>query len=212
MLWWNRLLHNSSGKPLLIRARSRLSLEYLETRALPASVLVVPMTFPVDGTHFHTLSDACTAAGTGGTVTVEPGSGDSNNEDVTVTQPGITIQGVSYESAPGGHYNITVRAESVSIINLNVGVRFGGGFGHTTIRRCLAGITQLPASAGNGDDLIMQNNLSELSLSGTTDDVVSHNYFLAVDPGIDPWHRSPLLDLSNAYGALVESNSFVGSH
>jgi len=54
--------------------------------SLVRRVFVVPMTFPVDGTHFLTLSDACTAAGAGGTVTVEPGSGDSNTANRAIAR------------------------------------------------------------------------------------------------------------------------------
>src|SRR6516162_9142822 len=161
MIGINRLLWNWHRQRLPVRARTLLFLEHLETRALPASVFVVPTAAPLDAAHFHTLSDACTAAGAGGTVTVEPGSGDSNTvENVSITEPGITVQGVSYENTPGGYFDVTVRAESVSIINLKVSVTFGSGFGHTTIKRCETGVlTQLASPAGNGADVITQNTI-----------------------------------------------------
>jgi hypothetical protein len=61
MIGPNRLLRN------LRRSSSRrLCLEYLEERTLPASVFVVPVTVPVDATHFHSMADAAAAAGTNG--------------------------------------------------------------------------------------------------------------------------------------------------
>src|SRR5438552_11668822 len=72
--------------------RSRPCLEQLEPRLAPASVFVVPTTQDQDSIHFHYLSEALTAAGPGGLVTIEPGASPQIGV-VMVTQDGVTIQG-----------------------------------------------------------------------------------------------------------------------
>ena len=71
MTVFNRLLRNLSYKNLRrsfsrTSQHSRLRLEYLEERTLPASVFVVPVSVPEDATHFHSMADAAAAAGTNG--------------------------------------------------------------------------------------------------------------------------------------------------
>ena len=71
----SRFTSRTSNKQALRRkpAYAKLRLEGLETRLLPASVFVVPISQLTDATHFHSLSNALPAAGTEGVITIEPG-------------------------------------------------------------------------------------------------------------------------------------------
>src|SRR5690349_13568561 len=98
MTWFTRSqsLHQraatASGRRPLPR-RARPSLERLEERTLlTASVFVVPLTAPLDATHFYSLTDALPAAGSNGSVTIEPGA-NPDNGFVTVAQLGVLIRG-----------------------------------------------------------------------------------------------------------------------
>ena len=74
MLRLNAFFSRSSHR-LHPRLRQRPYLEALESRTLPASVFVVPLASPPDSSHFHSLQDAVEAAGSGGTVVVQAGTG-----------------------------------------------------------------------------------------------------------------------------------------
>src|SRR5262249_54328871 len=88
----------------------------------PASVFVVPLTQVSDSSHFYTLAEAVTAAGSSGVVTVEPGaSPDSPSTPVQVVQDFISIQGdpnVPASILPS--YRIDVRASNIRLTNLSI--------------------------------------------------------------------------------------------
>jgi hypothetical protein len=66
-----------SAKLRLVRkalAGARLTVEGLEDRRVLSAFFVEPLSFPVDGAHFHTLQDALGVAKTGDLVQIEPGA------------------------------------------------------------------------------------------------------------------------------------------
>src|SRR5262249_42223441 len=103
--------------------RTRLTIESLETRLMPASVFVVPITQPADSTHFYSLSEAVVGAGEAGTVTIEPGAAqDRPGVEVQVIQNFITIQGdPSVPASILPSYSIELLAGNVHLTNLNLG-------------------------------------------------------------------------------------------
>src|SRR6516164_4646175 len=171
MSWLTRRLGSSrrNRSPINVRPRARLTLEGLEHRLAPASVFVVPLTVIPDGAHFHTLASAVAAAGTSGTVTIEPGT-TQDPTAVNVTQTGITIQGDP--NVPGNilaRYDINVLANGVTLTNMNLGnVQMGGAFNTTSVTNALVrNITELTANSGNGGSQITQYTITgTVNLSG----------------------------------------------
>src|SRR5437879_1525030 len=62
---------------------ARLAIEGLEDRLVLSTFYIEPLSFPVDGSHFHTVQDALGIAGTGDIVQIEPG--------VNVASAGSTV-------------------------------------------------------------------------------------------------------------------------
>ncbi len=193
--------------------RARLTLERLEERALLASVFVVPVAVPLDATHFHTLTAALPAAGTLGTVTVEPGA-DPDAAATSVTQFGVVIQGdpnVPGDILPG--YDLNVNASGVRLLNLHLGtLTIAAGVNTTTVKRSLVNsIIETTAASGNGSNTITQDQITGLVfLSGNsggtaTNDVVTFNAFTNTTPA------GCLVGYEDA-GLLVQSNSFTGEY
>jgi len=120
MNWLTRLLHGpKSHSYRTARLRARLHLESLEDRLVPANVFVVPLSASTDSSHFHFLADATSAAGAGGTVTIEPGTTPDTGA-VTITLPSLTIQ----SDVPGNilaSYDMNVAANGVTLTNLHLG-------------------------------------------------------------------------------------------
>jgi hypothetical protein len=217
MNWFIRMLASSSRKRTsahkrAARLQARPRLESLENRLAPASVFVVPLSTPTDGAHFHLLgglTGALMAAGTGGTVTIEPGTTPDPTQ-VNVNQPNITIQGDP--NVPGSIlavYNLNVVANGVILTNLNLGtVQIGGGFSATAITKSLVqNITELGAAAGNGGSAITFNVITgTLRLDGNsntgTGDLVANNTFTSLAPVI--------LSATASAGDVISSNQFFG--
>jgi hypothetical protein len=213
MNWLTRLLHGPKPHSYrTARLRARLHLEGLEDRLVPANVFVVPLSASTDSSHFHFLTDATSAAGAGGTVTIEPGTTPDTGA-VTITQPSLTIQG----DVPGNilaAYDMNVATNGVTLTNLHLGsVTIQRLVVQTTISKSLvANITEI--GAGSGDDffssranIIAQNVITgEVTLGGNiqsaTNDQVTDNTFASV--------AATMLQVTNSAGALVSSNRFFG--
>ena len=183
----------------------RLSLEQLETRTLPASIFIVPMTAPVDSTHVHRLAEAVVAAGPSGLVTIETGT-TPDTATVTVAQPGITIQGdPSASVAALAAYNVKIGANNVTLTHTNLNLLLiGNGFNHTIISRNTIGtLHQASAFTGDGFDLINQNTITgTVVLTGNRDkspanDDLSFNVF-----------NGGRLSLQSSGGVTVRGNQF----
>src|SRR5262245_37740137 len=147
MSWFTRFAKTSAKKKTASHSdrRARLRLEGLETRLAPASVFVVPLSVAADGAHFHSLTAALPVAGTGGTVTIEPGT-TPDPVAVNVGQPSIVIQGdLNIPASILGRYDINVLANAVTLQNLNLGnVQFGGGFSSSLItKNLIVNLTEL---------------------------------------------------------------------
>jgi hypothetical protein len=185
-------------------------------------VSVVPVSVPVDFTHFHALVDACAAAGANGLVTIEPGS-TPDASYVNVGQPGLTIRGDAIKSERNqpdmNGYLIDVNADSVSLVNLNLSdVRLVNGSSHTMISQCyLHRLTQYSTgSKGNGEETITQNNIGYggVTLIGPdnptqpVNDVLSYNTVFPDQDQIELEHT--MVNISNSPGTIVESNHFSG--
>ncbi|HEV3119923.1 MAG TPA: DUF4214 domain-containing protein [Gemmataceae bacterium] len=85
---------------------ARLAIEGLEDRLALSTFYVEPLSFPVDGSHFHTVQDALGIAGTGDLVQIEPG--------VNVASVGSTV------GAPAGAATLTsVSAIAATSITVN---------------------------------------------------------------------------------------------
>jgi len=212
MSWLTRRLGSSrrNRSPINVRPRARLTLEGLEHRLAPASVFVVPLTVIPDGAHFHTLASAVAAAGTSGTVTIEPGT-TQDPTAVNVTQTGITIQGDP--NVPGNilaRYDINVLANGVTLTNMNLGnVQMGGGFNTTSITKDLVrNITELTANSGNGGSQITQDTITgTVNLNGNvgtvTGDLISSNTFSSLSPTI--------VIMTASAGDFLIANQFFGN-
>ncbi len=110
----------AKNRPQPNRVRARLSLEGLETRLVPASVFVVPISQLPDSSHFHTLGEAAVAAGVNGSVTIEPGAS-PDPAAVTVNLFDIHIQGdpnVPASILPA--YQLSIQAGLAHLVNLNI--------------------------------------------------------------------------------------------
>jgi hypothetical protein len=215
--WFSRLWKRpgTPTRPATVRKFKsfRPQIDVLEERQLmAANVLVVPLAVPVDGTHFHSLSAAMTAAGTGGSVTIEPGA-IPDGATVFVNLDNLTIQGDP--NVPGStlpSYNITITgAHFVTLNNLNLGVvNLNPGTSFATISHCQ--VHDINESLGNlsitGHNTISQNQISgALNLDGcsgialSTHDLIANNTFIS--------HAPVVLTLSNSAGTEIRDNTFL---
>jgi hypothetical protein len=188
--------------------RSRLCLEYLEERTLPASVFVVPLTVPEDATHFHRIADAAAAAGTDGLVTVEPGT-DSSGPFPEIHVDGVTIQGdPSVQPSALAAYSLTIgTANHITLTHMHLyQVNFTSGFARfTTISHCLiSGSVQPGASVLPQEVLISQNvfDHGNLSVGGDNADVTA----------VDNVFNQGSLSVFTSAAAVVRGNRFVGDN
>lgn len=191
--------------------RARLALEGLETRLLPASVFVVPISQPTDGTHFHTLSSALPAAGTEGVVTIEPGaSPDPLQVPVLVNQPRVTIQGdpnVPASSLPA--YDLSLQTGLVKIVNMNLhsllvgtsaSVTLAGG---ATVRNSLIyNLTAFDNGSTYTQNIITGTATIDQGTIGGHD-VISNNTFTS--------GASSVLSLTGCSGVQVVGNTFFAN-
>jgi hypothetical protein len=160
----------------------RLGLERLEARDLPATTLfVVPLSTPIDATHFPDLTSALGAAAANDTIQVEPNSAPGGATVSTL----VTIQG-DPASTPGSLPqlgDLTIAASDVTLNNLNLHkVTINATFNHTTIANSLAAQIQDQGGSGNGFTTLRNNVITDAaSLSGNTagatDDLVERNVF-----------------------------------
>jgi hypothetical protein len=161
---------------------TRVSLEALERRDLPAALLfVVPLSTPTDATHFHDLASAVAAAAGNDTIQIEPNSVPGG---ATVNQL-VTIQG-DPASTPANLPqlgDLTIAASDVTLTNLNLhNVIINATFNHTTISNSLAARIQDQGGSGNGFTTLRNNVITDAVLlsgntAGTTDDLVDGNIF-----------------------------------
>jgi hypothetical protein len=214
--WFSRLLRRSPrSRPTSAARRPRAfrpGVEGLEERALlSASVVVVPIGMPTDASHFHSLASALPAAGTGGTVTIEPGASPDAGT-VNVTQSNLTIQGDP--NVPGSILpleNLDVSGSQVTLANLNLGtVTVDATASHVTVLGAQFGtFTETGAVSGAGHNVLRQNIITgAVTLGGnsglfqSTDDLVEHNSFSSTAP--------ILLQLINSNGTTIRDNTLVG--
>ncbi len=191
--------------------RTRLDLEALEDRALPASVTVLPVTDSANNvTTFHALQDALTAAGSGGTITIEPGA--VADLSVDITQRNLTLQGdPNVPSSILPAYNLSVDASGVTLRNLNLNfVTIDAGFNSISIvRSTVNSIFIQGGPALNGGNLISQNLITgTVGVTGNTNpgaasnDQIVNNTFTGFG--------APMLSVSADNGALIKGNTFNG--
>jgi hypothetical protein len=187
----------------------RLLLEALETRLMPASVFVVPVTQVADATHLHTLADAITAAGSGGVVTIEPGVSPDPTQPVTVTRDGITIQGdpnVPASILPAEQ--IVVQASRVTLTNLNIAsLLLGDGLfdnpgpvtsSFNNVTRCLINsLSSLDAQSTYSQNVLSGRCFFERD-GQTGGEIIANNTFEAG------------LGLTGVMGSIIIGNTFHG--
>src|SRR5580692_1945018 len=116
MTWLTRLFPNNNQRVGLGRRRpTKLGIERLEDRTVPAAVSVVPLTTVANNsTTFYTLQDAMNTAGANGVITIEPGAIADYNDDIT--QNNLTIQGdPNVPSSILPAYNISIDANNVTL-------------------------------------------------------------------------------------------------
>jgi hypothetical protein len=200
------------------RSRSALSrrpifaIENLEDRSLMSSTIyVVPMPQAVDVTHRHTVTDAMSFAGSGGTVVVEPGAvADIGN--VLVTLDNITIKGdpaFSWGSLP--RYDVDIGANGVILQNLNLGTVSVSN----TSNNLLVGLSrinnfiELGAASGVGHNHLSNDLITNaVDLQGnsglfqSTDDLIEYNQFVG--------SAAIMLSLENSNFTTVQHNTFNG--
>jgi hypothetical protein len=190
---------------------SRPALEALEDRTLPASVFVVPVNQAANNsTIFHTLQDALPAAGTGGTITIEPGAVADFNTDIT--QGNLTVQGdPNVPSSILPAYNLSVDASGVTLKNLNLNfVSVSAGFNSLTIvRSTVSSVFIQGGPTGNGNNLITQNLISSsvtitgnTNLGVATNDRITNNAFTGFP--------DTMLSVTGDNGAIIQGNTFAG--
>ena len=92
----------------LVGQRIRPLLEGLETRLMPASVFVVPLSQVSDATHIYRLADAITAAGNGGVVTIVEAA-----EQITTIKVELAIGA----HAEGGGNRVVTQVDAVHTCN-----------------------------------------------------------------------------------------------
>jgi hypothetical protein len=193
------------------RRHGLLGIETLEDRTVPASVTVVPLTTAANNsTTFFTLEDAIKAAGTNGTVTVEPGAIADFNIDIT--QSGLTVQGdpnVPSSILPG--YNISIDANNVLLRNLNINfVSVNPGFNHLTVTHSTVNSIFISGGpSGNGGNVITQNYItSDITAIGNTDlglatnDVITNNTFASFSNSV--------VSVTSDNGAIIADNTING--
>ncbi len=202
---------NEAARNRAARNQSRLGLEALEDRTLPASVFVVPITQQVDNTtNFHTLQDALPAAGNGGLITIEPGAIADQNADVT--QNNLTIQGdpnVSSSILPT--YVIQVDASGVMLKNLNINfVSLNAGFNSLTVARStVSNIFIQGGPTFNGNNTISQNVITgNVNLIGNTNLGVASNDKIVNNSFVG--FSDTMLTVASDNGALIQGNTFNG--
>jgi hypothetical protein len=175
-------------------------------------VFVVPVSEPTDSTHVHTLTDAVTAAGASGLVTIEAGAS-PDPLPVTVVQNDITIQGdpnVPADILPAD--DITIQSNFVTLRNLHINSLIIGQVtvpsGEDEISKCLIReisatdigstytqntITQIFEVHGNdqvGGDIIADNTFASsvndtvLAVFDHPGAAIMHNTFFCEAAGI----------------------------
>ena len=202
--WFSRAIRSPRPR------RFRPAVQGLEDRSLMSTVWVTPIDAPLDGTHFHSLAAAMPAAGTSGTVIVEPGVSPDNGT-VNVTLDSLTITGDT-GFAHGGlpRYDINVTAAGVTLTNLNLSkVTLAATANNVTVSRSQIGsLTETGAASGIGHNLISYNFITgSVDLQGnsggqSTADVVDHNRFAT--------SAAVMLQLTNSNNSIVKENTFVG--
>ena len=187
-------------------ARARLGLESLETRLMPASVFVIPISQPADSSHFHTLGAAASAAGASGVVTIEPGAS-PDQATVLISQAKITIQGdpnVPANILPA--YQLNVQANLVNLANLNlasltVGVSAPAAtVGDESVHNCqINSLTAFDAGSTYSQNLITGSaSFDQGGNSGL--DVITNNTFAT--------SGTTVLSLFRCLGMTVTQNVF----
>jgi hypothetical protein len=211
MIGPNRLLRNLRRSSSRTRYRSRLCLDYLEERTLPASVFVVPLTVPEDATHFHSIADAAAAAGTNGLVTVESGT-DSSGPLAHILGDGVTIQGdPSVQPSDLTSYDLGIDASNITLTHMHLGrVGFGISAQFATISHCLiqdgdlvagGGISALPLRLLISQSVFDQGGLQIRAALGGNNPQVT-----AVDNVFNPG----VVTIDLAACAILRGNQFVG--
>jgi hypothetical protein len=187
-----------------------LLVEGLEARLTPTSVFVVPASQIADGTHFHALADAITAAGNGAVVTIESGASPDPMQPVNVPsgQSGLTIQGdpnVPASILP--EEQLTVDGSAIMLTNLNLGSlsldTFSSG---DTVSKCL--IVSLSDFARNSS--FTQNTITGSAVvqpfvpifPATGNVLIANNTFSSV--------AASLLQITSCTGVTVTGNTFSG--
>jgi hypothetical protein len=210
--WWRSTRFGGSGGHKPRRSpQARLFVEGLETRLMPASVFVVPVSQLADATHLHTLADAITAAGSNGMVTIEPGASPDPTQPVNVAtgQNGLTIQGdPSVPASILPQEQLTVAASGITLTNLNLGSLSLGGLTSSgdTVSKCL--IVNLSESASNSS--FTQNTITgsavvqplALIFHSNGNVLIANNTFSSAAPNI--------LQIPSGTGVTVTGNTFSG--
>src|SRR5262245_45794686 len=151
--WFSRA--NRSPRP----RRFRPAVQGLEDRSLMSTVWVTPIDTPIDATHFHSLGAAMPAAGTSGTIIVEPGASPDLGT-VNVNLDSLSIIGdAGFAPAALPHYDLNVSAPGVTLTNLNLGtITLGATANNVTVSRSQIGsLTETGAASGIGHNLISYN-------------------------------------------------------
>jgi len=210
------LQKSARSQPRPRRFQARLSLEDLETRLVPASVLVVPISQLTDASHFHTLAEGIAAAGVDGVVTIEPGASPDLGSAVLVDQEGITIQGdpnVPASALPS--YQLNVQANGVNIGNLEldslvVGVdTFGGNVSETDVHNCVITTLQAFDFESTYTDNIITGNATFKQVNAQGGGVaIQGNTFSGAGRTLQMNLDQVLLDLEGCTGAIVSQNTF----
>ena len=212
MTWLTRLFCNNSPRVGSDRRRpTKLGIERLEERTVPASVSVVPLTTAANNsTTFYALADAMNGRRHNGVVTVEPGAIADFNDDIT--QSGLTIQGdPNVPSSILPAYNISIDANNVTLKNLNTNfISVDPGFsGLTVTHSTVNSIFISGGPSGNGNNVITQNNItSDVTVTGNTNlgvatnDQITNNTFSSFSDTI--------ISVSSDNGALIQNNTING--
>jgi hypothetical protein len=171
--------------------------------------LVVPLSAPTDGTHFHDLNTALGGAASNDIIQIEPNSAPGGATVNTL----VTIQG-DPTSTPGSLPqlgDLTIGTSNVTLTSLNLhNVTINGSVNHTTISSSLAGQIRDMGGSGNGF-LTLKNNVFTDAValngntSGATDDLIQNNVFA---------RQTQLgfvetLGIAQANGTVVEGNTLT---
>jgi hypothetical protein len=168
----------------------------------------VPVNVPTDPTHFHSLTSAIPAAGTGGTVTIESGASPDPG-GVNVNLNNLTIQGDP--SVPGNTlpmYDLNVSGSQVSLDNLSLGTVIVDGNHVSVTRSQLVNFIEDGAVSGAGHNVLSQDFITNtVDLEGNcgpsqnTSDLVANNTFSS--------SASIVLKLTNSNGTTVRDNTII---